>query len=58
MGGILMENYVCSDCGYVYDSARGDADSGMDPGTPFESLPDDWEYPECGASKDKFETKS
>jgi rubredoxin len=49
-----MARYVCQVCGYVYDPALGDPDSGIAPGTPFEKLPDDWECPVCGASKADF----
>ena len=49
-----MKKYVCDVCGHVYDPAEGDPDSGIAPGTPFESLPDDWECPLCGVSKDQF----
>jgi rubredoxin len=51
----VMDKYVCSVCGYVYDPAEGDPDGGIAPGTPFEELPDDWVCPVCGASKDQFE---
>jgi flavin reductase (DIM6/NTAB) family NADH-FMN oxidoreductase RutF/rubredoxin len=47
--------YVCSLCGYVYDPEKGDPDSGIAPGTPFENIPDGWVCPVCGAEKDKFE---
>jgi flavin reductase (DIM6/NTAB) family NADH-FMN oxidoreductase RutF/rubredoxin len=47
--------YVCSLCGYVYDPEKGDPDSGIAPGTPFEKIPDGWVCPVCGAEKDKFE---
>lgn len=50
-----MDKYVCTVCGYVYDPAKGDPDSGIKPGTKFEDLPDDWVCPVCGASKDAFE---
>jgi rubredoxin len=50
-----MKKYVCSVCGYTYDPAVGDPDAGVKPGTAFESLPDDWVCPVCGASKDQFE---
>jgi len=50
-----MDKYVCTICGYVYDPEQGDPDNGIDPGTKFEDLPDDWECPVCGASKDDFE---
>jgi len=41
-------------CGYVYDPEKGDPDSGVKPGTPFESLPDGWFCPVCGAAKSYF----
>lgn len=50
-----MNKYECSVCGYVYDPEKGDSDNGIDPGTQFEDLPDDWTCPDCGASKDQFE---
>jgi rubredoxin len=49
-----MDRYVCQICGYVYDPAKGDPDSGVAPGTRFEDLPDDWVCPVCGASKGDF----
>ncbi|MCL1848671.1 MAG: rubredoxin [Clostridiales bacterium] len=48
---------VCSVCGYVYDPAVGDPDNGVDPGTAFGALADDWVCPVCGVSKDQFEEK-
>ncbi len=50
-----MKKYTCIPCGYVYDPALGDPDSGIEPGTTFENLPDDWECPICSAGKDDFE---
>ena len=50
-----MDKYVCSVCGYVYDPAVGDPDNGIEPGNKFGDLPDDWEYPVCGAGKSDFE---
>ena len=50
-----MDKYVCQVCGYVYDPAAGDPDNGIEPGTAFEDLPDDWTCPVCGVSKDEFE---
>ncbi len=49
-----MDKYVCELCGYVYDPAEGDPDSDIEPGTAFEDIPDDWECPICGATKDDF----
>ena len=51
----IMDMYVCSVCGYVYDPEEGDPDNDVAPGTPFEDIPDDWVCPVCGASKDEFE---
>lgn len=50
-----MKKYVCKVCGYVYDPAAGDADSGIAPGTAFEDLPADWVCPLCGMGKEDFE---
>ena len=50
-----MQKYICSVCGYNYDPAAGDPDSGVAEGTPFENVPDDWVCPICGVAKDMFE---
>ena len=50
-----MDKYVCTICGYVYDPEQGDPENGVAPGTRFEDVPEDWECPVCGASKDDFE---
>lgn len=50
-----MDRYVCTICGYVYDPEQGDPDNGVAPGTKWEDVPDDWECPVCGASKEDFE---
>lgn len=47
--------YVCTICGYVYDEEIGIPDEGINPGTKFSSLPDDWVCPNCGAPKALFE---
>lgn len=49
-----LMKYQCNICGYVYDPAKGDPDSGIAPGTPFEKIPDSWACPICGAKKDDF----
>jgi len=53
-----MDRYVCTVCGYVYDPAVGDPDSGIKPGTPFEDIPDGWECPVCGTEKIDFAIKN
>ncbi|BCX87828.1 hypothetical protein MIN45_P0195 [Methylomarinovum tepidoasis] len=52
---VEYKKYVCVVCGYIYDEAEGDPDSGLPPGTRFEDIPDDWVCPECGVTKDDFE---
>ena len=46
--------WICKLCSMIYDPAEGDPDSGIAPGTPFESIPDDWSCPICGARKASF----
>ena len=46
-----MKKYKCLLCGYVYDPAVGDPDNGVEAGTDFEDLPEDWVCPECGAGR-------
>jgi len=53
-----MSNYRCSVCGYIYSPDIGDPVYGIDPGAPFEDLPDDWVCPVCGADKNQFEKES
>jgi rubredoxin len=48
------DRWKCSKCGYVYDPRYGDRDHGIQPGTPFEDLPETWTCPRCGAGKNKF----
>ena len=51
-----MHKWRCQVCGYVYDPAVGDDDNEVPPGTQFESLPGDWQCPECGATKSNYRT--
>ncbi len=50
-----MSKWRCSVCGYVYDPVTGEPDEGIEAGTPFENIPDDWVCPDCGADKSFFE---
>ena len=38
----IPRRYKCTACDYVYDPAKGDPETGIAPGTPFEVIPDDW----------------
>ena len=46
--------YVCEICGYEYDPAVGDPEHGIEPGTAFDALPEDWVCPLCGVDKTNF----
>ena len=50
----IMEKYVCDVCGYVYDPAVGDPENGIEPGTAWEDVAEDWVCPLCGVGKDSF----
>lgn len=50
-----MQKYICVVCNYVYDPEAGMPEDGIAPGTAFADIPDDWECPDCGVSKEDFE---
>nr|4XNV_A Chain A, P2Y purinoceptor 1, Rubredoxin, P2Y purinoceptor 1 [Homo sapiens]4XNW_A Chain A, P2Y purinoceptor 1,Rubredoxin,P2Y purinoceptor 1 [Homo sapiens]4XNW_C Chain C, P2Y purinoceptor 1,Rubredoxin,P2Y purinoceptor 1 [Homo sapiens] len=50
-----MKKYTCTVCGYIYNPEDGDPDNGVNPGTDFKDIPDDWVCPLCGVGKDQFE---
>ena len=47
--------YICANCGYIYDPAKGDEMNDIPAGVAFEELPDDWVCPLCYATKDVFD---
>lgn len=49
-----MKKYVCDVCGYIYDEAAGDPDNGIEPGTAWEDVSEDFVCPLCGVGKDQF----
>lgn len=49
-----MDKWECLVCGYIYDPEKGDPDNGVEPGTAFVYIPDDWVCPVCGADKSQF----
>ena len=50
-----MKKYRCTVCGYIYDPEKGNPDSGIEPGTAFEDIADDWFCPQCHSTKSHFE---
>ena len=41
-------------CGWIYDEAKGIPEEGIDPGTSWDEVPDDWVCPVCGSGKEDF----
>jgi len=50
-----MSKYVCSVCGFVYDEELGLPEEGINPGTTWEEVPEDFLCPVCGVGKSEFE---
>ena len=50
-----FKKYECVICGFIYDEAEGLPDDGIAAGTKWEDIPEDWECPNCGISKDDFD---
>lgn len=46
-----MSRYRCSECGWVYDEAKGDERRGIAPGTKWKDLPEDFKCAECSNRK-------
>lgn len=55
-GGSDMSMWQCqtNNCGYIYNSAKGDRKGKIAKGVSFDDLPDDWVCPVCGATKKMF----
>ena len=49
-----MDKYICTLCGFEYDEEAGLPEEGINPGTKWEDIPDDFVCPLCGAGKDAF----
>lgn len=49
-----MPKMICEVCGWVYDPAQGHPPDKIQPGTPWDRVPEDFVCPECGAGKDSF----
>ena len=57
MKGAIVMKYICSICGWENDEEAGLPDEGIEPGTKFEDLPEDFVCPMCGVGKDMFEVQ-
>lgn len=49
------EQYECTQCKYIYNPKFGNEKAGIEKGTKFDELPENWVCPVCGEGKDMFE---
>jgi rubredoxin len=49
-----MPDCQCGVCGYLYEPSNADPGVNIPPNTAFNSLPDNWVGPICGAGKDQL----
>lgn len=47
-------NYQCEICHYIYEPENGDPEGGIEPGTSFKDITNDWLCPRCGIDKSSF----
>lgn len=47
--------WKCNICGWIYDEDSGLSDAGINPGTKWEDVDDDFRCPKCGAQKKWFQ---
>ncbi|HMO74632.1 MAG TPA: rubredoxin [Sphingopyxis sp.] len=50
-----MKKWMCMNCGWIYEQELGDPEGGIEPGTAWEDIPDDWKCPDCGSLKAEFD---
>jgi rubredoxin len=48
-----LARWVCLECHWIYDPAKGDPKNGIPAGTPWAEVPDTWRCPECKILKAK-----
>jgi len=47
--------WVCVLCGFLYDESMGMPEAGIQPGTVWADVPEDWICPDCSVPKSDFE---
>lgn len=53
-----MQKYECIECKYIYNPKYGNEKAGIEAGTEFKDLPEDWVCPVCGEGKDMFQKQN
>lgn len=54
MSVVPYKKYCCVTCDLTYDEELGFPEEGIEPGTRFEDIPEDWTCTDCSASKSDF----
>jgi rubredoxin len=49
------KKWQCIVCGWIYDEEISCPEEGLEPGTLWSDVPEDWLCPDCGVGKDDFE---
>lgn len=52
---MAYKKWECIVCGWIYDEEQGLPEEGIEPGTAWDDIPDDWVCPDCGVGKEDFE---
>ena len=50
-----IKTWQCGTCGFLYDEAEGLPGEGLEPGTRWADIPEDWVCPDCGMAKSQFD---
>jgi len=50
-----MKVWQCVVCGFIYNEAEGLPGEGIQPGTAWADIPENWVCPDCGVAKSDFE---
>jgi len=50
-----FKTWQCRTCGFIYEEEKGAEEEGLDPGTRWADIPDDWVCPLCGTPKSDFD---
>ena len=46
--------WECEVCGFIYDEELGLPEEGIEPGTRWDDIPEEWCCPDCGVTKAEF----
>ena len=50
-----FKKWECIVCGWIYDEELGLPEEGIEPGTKWEDVPEDWVCPDCGVGIEDFD---